>query len=67
MYFTGIDPFTGKSVFVEKSNEGRDRQKTIILGNAKGKTEKRNPVGRSGGSVKGYDPKKSGRTRRKNM
>ena len=67
MYFTGIDPFTGKSVFVEKSNQGRDRQKTIILGNAKGKPEKRNPVGRSGGHVKGYDPKKSGRTRRKNM
>ena len=58
MYCTGIDPFTGKSVFVEKSNEGRDRQKTIILGNTKGKTEKRNTADRSGGYVKARDQRK---------
>jgi len=65
MYETGIDPFTGKSVFVEKTNAGRERQKTIILGNAKGKTEKRKPVDRSGGHAKSHDPRKSGRTRKK--
>ncbi len=58
MYCTGIDPFTGKSVFVEKTNEGRDRQKSIILGNPKGTSGKRHPGDRSGVYVKARDQRK---------
>jgi uncharacterized radical SAM protein YgiQ len=41
MYYTGIDPFTGKSVFVEKTREGKERQKRIITGESKEKKIKR--------------------------
>jgi uncharacterized radical SAM protein YgiQ len=30
MYWTGTDPFTGESLFVEKSVKGRQRQKSIV-------------------------------------
>ena len=30
MYYTGIDPLTGKNVFVEKTREGCEKQKKII-------------------------------------
>lgn len=30
MYYTGIDPFTGKELFVEKDLRGKERQKQII-------------------------------------
>jgi len=32
MYYTGIDPVTGKKIFVEKSNTKKQRQKDIIVG-----------------------------------
>ena len=31
-YWTGIDPFTGQSVFVERSVRGREAQKEVIIG-----------------------------------
>jgi hypothetical protein len=32
MYFTGIDPFTGKKIFVEKNTAKKQRQKDIVVG-----------------------------------
>jgi uncharacterized radical SAM protein YgiQ len=32
MYFTGIDPSTGKKIFVEKNNAKKQRQKDIVVG-----------------------------------
>jgi hypothetical protein len=32
MYFTGIDPATGKRIFVEKNNAKKQRQKDIVVG-----------------------------------
>jgi hypothetical protein len=32
MYFTGIDPFTGRNIFVEKNIAKKQRQKYIIVG-----------------------------------
>jgi uncharacterized radical SAM protein YgiQ len=32
MYFTGIDPATGKKIFVEKDNGKKQRQKDIVVG-----------------------------------
>jgi uncharacterized radical SAM protein YgiQ len=32
MYFTGIDPFTGKKIFVEKNIAKKQRQKDIVVG-----------------------------------
>ncbi|PKN52630.1 MAG: YgiQ family radical SAM protein [Deltaproteobacteria bacterium HGW-Deltaproteobacteria-13] len=32
MYFTEIDPFTGKKIFVEKKTEKKQRQKDIVVG-----------------------------------
>ncbi len=37
MYWTERDPFSGKPIFVEKRAGGRERQKTILLGNGGGK------------------------------
>lgn len=34
MYWTGKDPFTGKDVFVEKTERGREEQKTVLLGDS---------------------------------
>ena len=34
MYWTGKDAFTGKSVFVEKTERGREEQKTVLLGSS---------------------------------
>ena len=34
MYWTGKDPLTGKSVFVEKTERGREEQKTVLLGSS---------------------------------
>jgi radical SAM superfamily enzyme YgiQ (UPF0313 family) len=31
MYYTETDPFTGKHVFVEKSQGGKERQKAVIV------------------------------------
>jgi ABC-type transporter MlaC component len=31
MYYTGMDPFTGKQIFVEKNPQNKDRQKDIIV------------------------------------
>jgi uncharacterized radical SAM protein YgiQ len=31
MYYTGIDPFSGKQVFVEKNIQGKSAQKAIVL------------------------------------
>jgi uncharacterized radical SAM protein YgiQ len=31
MYYTGIDPFSGKKVFVEKEHGRREKQKTILV------------------------------------
>jgi hypothetical protein len=33
MYFTGIDPVTGRKIFVEKNNEKKQRQKDVVLKN----------------------------------
>ncbi|MBU1169668.1 MAG: YgiQ family radical SAM protein [Proteobacteria bacterium] len=35
MYATGIDPFTLKKIHVEKTHEGREKQKTLITGKPK--------------------------------
>lgn len=32
MYYTGIDPFTGKEIFVERQSERKFRQKSLITG-----------------------------------
>jgi uncharacterized radical SAM protein YgiQ len=32
MYWTGIDPFTGKKIFVEKETPKKERQKAIVAG-----------------------------------
>ena len=32
MYFTGIDPATGKKIFVEKNIAKKQRQKDIVVG-----------------------------------
>ncbi|MBW1857820.1 MAG: DUF3362 domain-containing protein, partial [Deltaproteobacteria bacterium] len=32
MYHTGLDPFTGKKIFVEKSLRGKEKQKAVITG-----------------------------------
>jgi hypothetical protein len=32
MYFTGIDPFTGRKIFVEKDTAKKQRQKDIVVG-----------------------------------
>jgi len=32
MYYTGKDPFTGESLYVEKSQKGKEAQKEIITG-----------------------------------
>jgi uncharacterized radical SAM protein YgiQ len=32
MYFTGIDPFTGRKIFVEKNIAKKQRQKNIVVG-----------------------------------
>jgi uncharacterized radical SAM protein YgiQ len=31
MYYTGVDPFTGKQIFVEKDPQNKERQKEIIV------------------------------------
>ena len=31
MYHTGLDPFTGKKIFVEKSFRGREAQKNLFM------------------------------------
>jgi len=36
MYYTGLDPFTGKPIFVEKDARRKERQKQIV-------TDKSNP------------------------
>ncbi|NMC97991.1 MAG: YgiQ family radical SAM protein, partial [Deltaproteobacteria bacterium] len=33
MYFTGIDPSTGKKIFIEKNMEKKEKQKNILIGN----------------------------------
>jgi len=45
MYHTGLDPFTGKKLFVEKEIGGKMRQKAVV-------TEKKGPPHRSGRSKK---------------
>jgi uncharacterized radical SAM protein YgiQ len=44
MYYTETDPFTGKHVFVEKNQGGKERQKAVIVpqsaGNGKGRGHK---------------------------
>jgi hypothetical protein len=32
MYYTGIDPATGKNIFVEKNIAKKQRQKDIVVG-----------------------------------
>ncbi len=34
MYWTGKDPRTGKNIFVEKTERGREEQKTVLLGSS---------------------------------
>jgi hypothetical protein len=31
MYYTGMDPFTGKQIFVEKNPQNKEYQKSIIV------------------------------------
>jgi hypothetical protein len=31
MYYTEIDPFTGKKLFVEKDQKKKERQKSILV------------------------------------
>lgn len=44
MYWTGRDPFTGKTCFVEKSTKGREHQKEILTGPSIRKDKKETPV-----------------------
>jgi len=32
MYYTGLNPFTGEKVFVEKSLKGKEKQKATVTG-----------------------------------
>lgn len=32
MYYTGIDPFSGEEIFVEKDNNRKERQKRLVVG-----------------------------------
>ena len=41
MYRTGVDPFSGRKLFVEKTDRGRQRQKNIVA-ESPGKTSRRN-------------------------
>ena len=45
MYYTGIDPFTGESLFVEKDLAGKQRQKDILI---QGEKAPRPPKGTRG-------------------
>ena len=40
MYCTGLDPFTGKKMFVEKNRERRENQKKIVLGTSRSSNKK---------------------------
>jgi uncharacterized radical SAM protein YgiQ len=40
MYYTGLDPFSGKSIFVEKDNVKKDKQKQILI-KSRNSTQKR--------------------------
>jgi hypothetical protein len=37
MYFTEIDPATGKKIFVEKRTQQKQRQKDIVAGKTTGR------------------------------
>ncbi|MDY6967308.1 MAG: YgiQ family radical SAM protein, partial [Spirochaetota bacterium] len=39
MYYTGLNPFTGEKIFVEKSSKGREKQKQIITEKNKYKSQ----------------------------
>ena len=49
MYHTGLDPFTGKALFVEKDARRRERQKEIVTN----KETKHDPHGTGAGGHKG--------------
>jgi uncharacterized radical SAM protein YgiQ len=44
MYYTGINPFTGKKIFVEKKPAGKQKQKNLIIGNQSRSTKKNRPL-----------------------
>jgi uncharacterized radical SAM protein YgiQ len=58
MYYTGIDPFTNKPLFVEKDPAKKERQKDIITEKRETRREERNPAAgeRKTGFVKGKKP-----------
>jgi uncharacterized radical SAM protein YgiQ len=58
MYCTGIDPFTGETVFVEKSLSAKVKQKALIVGNQGSKRRGHNQTGTGPGSVTGKRPSK---------
>jgi len=31
MYYTGLDPFTGEKIFVEKTLKGKEKQKATVV------------------------------------
>jgi radical SAM superfamily enzyme YgiQ (UPF0313 family) len=41
MYWTEIDPFTGATCFVEKTDQGREKQKQIVFENGKARKNHR--------------------------
>jgi len=46
MYHTGIDPFTGNAIFVERGLAGREQQKDIVTEAARERQERGQPGGR---------------------
>jgi radical SAM superfamily enzyme YgiQ (UPF0313 family) len=52
MYYTGIDPVTGRRVFVERSLSGKRRQKEVVVG---GGTREKGEGRREKGEGKRYE------------
>jgi uncharacterized radical SAM protein YgiQ len=59
MYYTGVDPFTGNTIYVEKNLTGKERQKEIVTGRQPGRepsplqhTHNHQPHPKPGSSVK---------------
>jgi hypothetical protein len=53
MYYTETDPFTGKHVFVEKNQGGKERQKAVIVPQSGG-------FGGGQGHKRGWGSKRNG-------
>ncbi len=54
MYYTGIDPYTGKKLFVEKSKAGKDEQKSYFFESLKAAPKQGSKQSFSRGFKQGY-------------